>query len=69
MPLWLGMCAAGAVATILAFATLDAQFLMGTGGLWVQPSNDSAGYVVAWRVLPPDSVAVSAACDSAHGLP
>ena len=42
------MAAAGVVATALAYATLDAGFLHGTGGRWLQPDNDSAAYVVAW---------------------
>jgi hypothetical protein len=49
--LWFWICAiaAAGVATALAYATLDAGFLHGTGGRWAQPDNDSAAYVVAWN--------------------
>jgi hypothetical protein len=54
-PLWFSMVAAGAAAACLAYATLDAQFLHGTGGKWLQPDNDSAAYLVAWSYFLGDS--------------
>ncbi|HEY7500985.1 MAG TPA: DUF6311 domain-containing protein [Vicinamibacterales bacterium] len=47
-PLWTSALAAAAIAAIIAYNTLDAQFLHGTGGKWLQPDNDSAAYMVAW---------------------
>ena len=43
------MIAAALAATGLAYATLDTRFLLGVGGRWEQPDNDTAAYMTAWN--------------------
>jgi hypothetical protein len=45
---WICTLAAAVTATVVAYGTLDAGFLHGTGERWQHPDNDLVAYIVGW---------------------